>query len=165
MCRSDPFVAGHGLLRPAVGAAIRALVVLLTGFVAYLWSGLTLRVLICFDRTGLEPGEPDMGLPVDYGATWRSCLGPAGWIVGLGVFGLALAMALMVERWHWLARVVVAIAPTAAIVCLLHWSLDVHPWIRSLGLQIILGQMAVAAAAGLSCRRLARLIHRPCPAV
>ena len=77
------------ILRWVTGWLLRMLALLLTGMMAYLWNGLSPRALLCFDRTGLDPGEVGFGLPVAYGETWVRCLGPVGWIAGLGTFALA----------------------------------------------------------------------------
>lgn len=53
-------------------------VLVLVAFIAYFWNGLSPRVLICFDRTGLEPYEPGFGLPIAYTETWIRCVGPVG---------------------------------------------------------------------------------------
>lgn len=136
------------------------LAIMVFGFVAYLWNGLSVRALIRFDRTGLEPGEPGFGLPIDYGETWRCCLGLIGWIVGLGSFGLALIMALAVYRWPWPLRVITAAAPSALVLIQIVHVSDLHPWVRPVCLQIAVAEIVLAVLAGLLSRRIARLFPR-----
>jgi hypothetical protein len=139
---------------------VRVFALLLAGVTASFWSGLSARALILFDRTGLEPGDPGFGLPIDHAGTLLRCLGPVGWIVGLGVFGLALAMALVVCRWPWPLRVIVAAAPTALVACLDACVWDLHPWVRPVCLRIAAAEIVLAVLAAVLCRRMTRLLPR-----
>lgn len=96
---------GFGALR--FGGAV------FVGGVTYLWVGLSTRALIRFDRTGLEPGEPGSGLPVDHTATPWFCISPVGGIAALGGCALALLIAIVLRRWPSPVRTPVAAAPAA----------------------------------------------------
>jgi hypothetical protein len=158
--RPNCFFRSYLHLKRLMVGLLRVFVVLLAGFVVYLWSGISLRVLIRFDRTGLDPGEPGSGLPIDYAVTFLYCLGPIGWVVGLGVFTLALVMVLVVHRWPWPLRVIVAVAPLALLVRQMIYVSDLHPWVRPVCLQIVAGEMVLAVLAAVLCRRMARRLPR-----
>jgi hypothetical protein len=135
-------------------------VLVLLELLAYFWSGLSVRALVCFDRTGLEPGEPGFGLPIDYTGTLFRCLGPIGWIVGLGVLGVAFAMALVVYRLPWPLRVILAIAAPAMLGGQIIFVSDLHPWVRPVCLQIATAEMVLAVLAAVFCRQIARFLPR-----
>jgi hypothetical protein len=137
---------------------LRVLLLLLAGVAAYLWSGFSPRVLICFDRTGLEPGEPGFGLPIDYTGTLLRCLGPIGWLAALGVFALAFTMASAVHGWRWPLRGIVAVAPVTLVAVQIVCVSDLHPWVRPVCLQIVAAQMALAVLVAVLCRPIAGLL-------
>ncbi len=137
---------------------LRLFVLLLAGFVAYHWAyfsnALFMRT-VHFDRTRLGPGEAGFRLPIDYVTTVLTYLGPLGWIVALGVLGLALIMALTVYRWPWPLRVMVVSAPIAPLLrqaCIA----DLRPEIRPIWLSITVVELLMAALVVVLCRPIAR---------
>lgn len=126
--------------------------------VMYLWCGLSPRVLFRFDTTGLDPQDTiDVPLPIDHiGTLWR-CIGPAGWIVAAGVFGLALVIGFAARSFPWWARMCLATLPVLLILVLFSgWQLRAE--LRPIALAIYLAQYLIAALAGVLAPRVARLV-------
>jgi hypothetical protein len=157
---SQKQLASSVWLRPAKWLP-RFSVLLLAGFVAYCWAyfsnALFMRT-VHFARTRLGPGEAGARLPIDYEATVLAYLGPLGWIVALGVFGVALIMALTVYRWPWPLRVIVVVAPIAPLLrqaCVA----DLRPEIRPIWLSITVVELLLAALVAALCRPIARRLR------
>jgi hypothetical protein len=150
----------QSVLKRMIGWLLRIFVLMVAGIIAYFWSGLSILVLIRFDRTSLEPGEdPTFGLPIDYTATLLWCLGPAGWLVVLGVFGFAFIMALAVYRWPWVLRAIVAAAPPVLVLRQTIYVSDLNPWVRPVCLQIESAEVLLALLAAVLCRPIARRLQ------
>lgn len=131
---------------------LQVFALLLAGVVSYFWIALSGRVLIRFDRTGLELGEPGFRLPIAYTETLLRCLGPVGWIVGLGIFGLAFIMVLTVYRWPWPLQAILAAAPIVLVMYQITSQWDIRPCVQPVLLQIVAAEMALAVLAAVLCR-------------
>jgi hypothetical protein len=134
---------------------LRLFLLLLAGYVAYYWVALSLRALVRFDGQGLSPHTVALGRPIDYTPTMLACLGPLGWMAGLGVLGLALIMALTVYRWPWPLRVMVVSAPMALFLCRFCAG-NPLPWVRASVLSIAVVGLLTAASVAVLCRPIAR---------
>jgi len=150
-----------GIARRAVQWLCRIVLLPLLGFAAYVWTAASLY-MVRFDYTGLDRGAGSWPQPppIDYGATLFCCLGPPGWIVGLGVFGFALAMALTVYRFRWPVRVIVAATPGVLIIYQVAHIRDLYPWVRQAFLRILPAETLLAVLAALLCRPIWRLLVR-----
>ncbi len=132
------------------GRLLRAVALLPVGFGAYLWSGLSVTALMRFGQADGPSGL--LPVPFDYRATLVTCIGPVGWIAGLGVFGFGLVMAGLVYRCRWPVRVLVAAAPLAVLMYLIACTGDIYPWVRAVALRIAAAQGLLAVLAAVVCR-------------
>jgi hypothetical protein len=139
---------------------LRMIIFLLTGFALYVWCAVSCKGLI---RRDTIEAAVSMGGPINHFETLFCCFSPIGWFLALGVLGLASVMTLIIYRWPWPLRIIIAaMVPSWLMYYTANADLT-DPWARTVLMWITGIQILLAVLAAIFCRSAARRFLRDLP--